>query len=214
MSSVRTQSRPPVFYLESKLGAPLTLGQLRRYRKYGVDYLIAITKGPPEVGRKDMVDTGVFTFRWQDLHRRLASKRGPTRQIAPRNGFEIADACLGLLRDLRLRFVEEFHPELSAYHAWGPGYFNWTDDEQNEFHAFGWDLFKGKWSESKFGIRLWLPQRLALSCSVHFDGAKVSGKYEERSLKSVLSPGGIVSREVLLSWLDKCAKRWKLATKG
>ena len=34
----------PVFHLESKLGSPLTLDQLRRYRKKGVEYLIAVTK--------------------------------------------------------------------------------------------------------------------------------------------------------------------------
>ena len=38
----------PVFYLESKLGSPLTLDQLRRYRKHGVDYLIAVTKYSPQ----------------------------------------------------------------------------------------------------------------------------------------------------------------------
>jgi hypothetical protein len=253
-STSRTRRPLPVFYLESKLGSPLTREQLERYRKRGVKYLIAITKSPPDVGRKEIADLGVFTLRWQDLHRRLVGKRGPTgsdrfiaqslaaymeelgmayredltlkdlelcrrvlntiatpdKEIVPRNGFEIADACLSLLKDVRLRFVDEFHPELSTYHVWGPGYFNWIDDDGNRWDAFGWDLYKGKWSEARFGCRFWLPERSALLCSVQFRGTRVSEKYEERPLKSILSKSGTVNQEALLSWLDRCAKRWKV----
>ncbi len=66
---VRTEL--PVFYLESKLGSPLTLEQLRRYRRHGVDYLIAVTKYSPQVSSAEAQAAGVFTLRWQDIHRRL-----------------------------------------------------------------------------------------------------------------------------------------------
>ena len=255
-STSRTRTQLPVFYLESKLGSPLTLEQLQRYRKHGVDYLIAITKHPPEIGRRDMIDAGVFTLRWQDLHRRLLGKRGPTcgdkfiasslaeymeelgmayreqltlkdlelcrrvlstvgapkyREIVPRNGFEIADACLSFIQDVRLRFLE-FHPELSVYRTWGPGYFTWFDDDQSRYYAFGWDIYKNKWREWRFGCRVWFPQnpRSALSCSVAFEGSTVNEKYEERPLKSMLSTSGTFNQEALLSWLNRCAKRWAI----
>jgi hypothetical protein len=133
------------------------------------------------------------------------------RGISPRNGFEIADACVSVLQDIRLRFLE-LHPELSAYRAWGPGYFRWSDDDQNRYHAFGWDLYKRKWAEARFGCRIWLPEnpRLALSCSLHFDGSRIKGKFEERPIKSMFSTGGTFKQDVLLSWLNRCAKRWKL----
>jgi len=68
----------PVFYVESKLQAELTISQLRRYRKQGVQYLIAITRNRPEVSRAQLKREGIFTLRWQDIHSRLASERPPT----------------------------------------------------------------------------------------------------------------------------------------
>ena len=250
-----TRGRAPTFYLESKLGSPLTLEQLWRYRKHGVAYLIAATKHPPEIGRKEIRKHGVFTVRWQDIHRRLLRERAPTSRdrfiacslieymeelgmayredlrvkdlelcrrvlksvaaqkggISPRNGFEIADACLNLLRDVRLRYCE-LHPKLSDHHVWGPGYFNWFDDDEGRLHAFGWDLYKERWKKDRFGLRLWFPENLRspLSWAVHRSGAKVRQKYEERPIKSMLSPGGTINHAAIVSWLNSCAKRWNL----
>jgi hypothetical protein len=249
------RGRAPAFYLESKLGSPLTLEQLRRYRKHGVDFLIAVTKDPPEIDRGKVLKAGVFTVRWQDIHRRLLGGRAPTSRdrfiarslteymeelgmayredltvkdlelcrrvlksvaaqkggISPRNGFEIADACLNLLQDVRLRY-SELHPELSDYHVWGPGYFNWFDDDEGRLHAFAWDLYKEKWKEDRFGLRLWFPENLRspLSWAVHRSGPRGSEKYEERPVKSLLSPGGTINQAALINWLNRCAKHWKL----
>jgi len=248
--------RAPVFYLESKLASSLTLEQLRRYRKHGVDYLIAVTKNPPEVSREDILRAGAFTVRWQDIHRQLLAEPAPAPhdrfiacslteymeelgmayredltlkdldqcrrvlkavasqngEISPRNGFEIGDACLGLLRDVKLRFSEA-HPAISGYHGWGPGYFNWSDEKGNRFHALGWDLWGRKWSEDRFGLRLWFPENLRtpLFWSVQRSGSKVmSEKYEEIPVKSTVSAGGTINQAALLSWVNKFAKRWKL----
>src|SRR6185312_1807415 len=62
----------PLFRIESKIGARLSAGQLRRYKRRASDmYLVAITKRSPEVGPKWMRENGVFALRWQDVHRAL-----------------------------------------------------------------------------------------------------------------------------------------------
>jgi hypothetical protein len=249
------RQRAPVFHLESKLATSLTLEQLQRYRKHGVDHLIAVTKNPPEVGPEDILSAGVFTVRWQDIHRQLLAKPAPTShdrfiacslteymeelgmayredltlkdldqcrrvlnavasqkgEISPRDGFEVADACLGLLRDVKLRFSEAY-PAISGYHSWGPGYFNCSEEEER-LHAFGWDLWARKWSEDRFAVRLWFPENLRkpLLWSVHRSGSKVvSEKYEQIPVKSTVSAEGTIDQAALLRWVNKFAKRWKL----
>lgn len=44
----------PVFYLESKVESVLTMEQLKRYKRHGVEYLVAVTKYPPEITRKEL----------------------------------------------------------------------------------------------------------------------------------------------------------------
>ena len=84
--AINPQSRPdlhirpaddasgPLFRIESKVAAPLRAEQLRRYRlrKRG-EYLVAITKRPPEVGSRWIQHHGVFALRWQDVHRAVAA---------------------------------------------------------------------------------------------------------------------------------------------
>ena len=73
----RTRDVLPVFYLESKVESPLTLQQLRRYRRHGVQHLVAVTKYPPKLTQREIEKAGVFVLRWQDLHR-LLRERAPT----------------------------------------------------------------------------------------------------------------------------------------
>jgi hypothetical protein len=66
-----------VYRLENKVQAPLTAAQMRKYRcgNQG-EYLVAITKRPPEVGAAWFHNNGAFAVRWQDFHRALRSVRG------------------------------------------------------------------------------------------------------------------------------------------
>ena len=62
-----------VFGLESKVQAPLKAEQMRRYRcNNRGEYLVAITKRSPEVGRAWIASAGAFSIRWQEVHRTLA----------------------------------------------------------------------------------------------------------------------------------------------
>ncbi len=85
----------PVFWLESKVEAPLTRDQLAKYRRRGCDYLVAITKRRPEVGSRTMERLGVFAVRWQDLHQLL-------REEKPRSGTErfLLESFIDFLEDL------------------------------------------------------------------------------------------------------------------
>jgi hypothetical protein len=76
------------FRLENKVGAPLTRNQLVRYRLTGKrQVLIALTKRPPDVGRRWMVRKGVFSIRWQDIHRAVAAAKGKGRDSYLRDSF-------------------------------------------------------------------------------------------------------------------------------
>jgi hypothetical protein len=250
------RAKLPVLYLESKLGSPLTLGQLRRYRKHGVDYLIAVTKYSPEVSAKDTLAMGVFTLRWQDIHHRLLHARPPgprdrflieslvaymeekgmayredltikdletcrrmmiivaskkDRQYSPRNqnGFELAGACLGLLEDVWHGLVE-LHPSLASYRHWGPGYFNWTDETNVRWHAFGWQVWKRRQREDNLAFWIWFSEdaKEPLTWTVQRDGTKSVNQYIERSVKRMLKDGR-VDQGSLVRWLNSCVKRWK-----
>jgi hypothetical protein len=252
-STKATRDSLPLFYLESKLESPLTLEQLRRYRKHGIQYLVAVTKHPPAITRKEATKAGVFVLRWQDLHRELLRERALAhsdrfiarsmadyledlgmayrenltlkdlelfrrilstaaspkyREISPRNGFEVADACLQLLQDVRQSFCD-LHPKLLKYRSWGPGYFVWVDEDGNKYHVLGWDLYKKSWSEWRFACRLWFPNKTSepISWSSHLAGSSVTDQYDEHSLKSMLVHG-TVDQDKLLGSLRKCAKRW------
>ena len=131
------------------------------------------------------------------------------KDVSPKNGFQVADACLGFLTDLRRRFVE-MHPVLERRSRWGPGYFVWFDESNRRLHAFGWDLFaKGGWGKDRFGCRIWLPERerRAFSWSILHDGSKVTPRYEEWPLKTV-APRDVLDQEAFLNVLTKYAHRW------
>lgn len=60
------------FWVEMKVQAPLTASQLRRYKRVSDGrYLMALTKHPPETGRKCLEQHGIYALRWQDIHRAL-----------------------------------------------------------------------------------------------------------------------------------------------
>lgn len=243
-----------VFYLESKLKSTLTFEQLHRYRKHGVEYLVAVTKNEPEVTSDKIKAAGIFVLRWQDvrkalLHHRLSNQidrfiahsmvkymeelgmayrenitladlqrcrrvlntvsSSKYKVIFPRNGFEVADACLHFLNDVRRRFLE-CNPRLDKLTRWGPGYFVMNDDAGRRFHAFGWDIFKiGNYPKDNFGCRLWLPEneRSPLCWAIQRSGSAVTKKYEEFSLKTTLSKGFLDQAKFVQS-LTKYAKRW------
>lgn len=77
----------PVLYLESKVESPLALDQLRKYRRQGAEYLIAITKHPPEVTERQLERIGAFSTRWQDIHCALlaAAPRSPIEHFVVRS---------------------------------------------------------------------------------------------------------------------------------
>jgi hypothetical protein len=67
----------PLFRLENKVAAPLRVAQLRRYRaRQSGEYVVAITKRPPEVGRNWIERNGAFALRWQDVHRAVVRRSG------------------------------------------------------------------------------------------------------------------------------------------
>jgi hypothetical protein len=71
---------PPSFHIESKVDSPLTEAQVRRYRKKGAEYLIALTKHPPEVSELRLRQLNAYALRWQDIHRALLTSK-PTGPI-------------------------------------------------------------------------------------------------------------------------------------
>ena len=109
-----TKGRPDIeihtpgllFRLESKVGAPLTKRQLLNYRcrKPG-QYLLAVTKRPPDVERAWLAKKKAFALRWQDVHRTVAaaSAKGQDRYL--RDSF-----CL-YLEELGMAHREVVRPE-------------------------------------------------------------------------------------------------------
>lgn len=135
----------------------------------------------------------------------------PKGEISPKSGFSIADGCLNLVGDVR-RSLIDLHPKLLGYSSWGPGYFNWTEDDGSRNHALGWNLYKGKSAERRFTFRLWLPCDLSQPYwSVFLVGSKVAKQKEEyRELKRSLAKNGTVDQGNLVKWVESCAKRWKV----
>jgi hypothetical protein len=94
----------PLFRLESKVGAPLTKNQLRRYRFKGSGrYLVALTKRPPDVGNRWMASQGAFSIRWQDVHRAVSNAQARGRDRYLRDSF-----CL-YLEELGMAHREDVH---------------------------------------------------------------------------------------------------------
>jgi hypothetical protein len=243
-----------VFFLESKLKSALTLEQLKRYRKHGVEYLVAVTKHEPEVSRLKLQDAGIFQLRWQDVHRALLEDRpsnqtdrfigrsmvayleelgmayredltlsdikqcrrvlntiasSKDRHISPRNGFEVADACLRLLDDVRRRFVE-LNSSLRDHRRWGPGYFVWFDEHERRWDGFGWEIYKkGRYSKDHFGCRLWLSAdvRATPRWDCYRTGSTVTDREKEWLLKTTVA-NGVLDQGKFVALLTKCAKRW------
>ena len=250
----RASDSLPIFYLESKVESPLTFEQLKRYRRHGVQYLVAVTKYPPEISRKVVSNLGASVFRWQDLRRRLregnprnsdrfiaqsladyleelgmayredlrlkdlercrcvlnavASPKG--RRITPRNGFEVADACLNMLRDVRDRFIE-LHPNLAAYHTFGPGFETWFEDDHERFQQFYCACSKGKYSKAHFGCRILFPENLKdpLLWCLWLGGTAVRNeRYEEWPLKSMFSRDRKLDQKKLVDSLNLHGEQW------
>jgi hypothetical protein len=98
----RKHAETPVFVIENKVEAKLTLKQLRKYKRHGVEYLIAVTKYPPDVSERQLKDEGVFALRWQDIHRHLSSQLPTT----PVDRFLIR-SLIEYLEELNMAFPEK-----------------------------------------------------------------------------------------------------------
>ena len=72
--AIAARERGAVFHLESKVESALTEAQIKKYRKKGAEYLVAVTKHPPEVSERRLRQLGAFALRWQDVHRGLLEK--------------------------------------------------------------------------------------------------------------------------------------------
>ena len=101
------------FRLENKVGAPLTTGQLLRYRcrKKG-EYLVALTKRPPDVGNKWMTRKGVFSIRWQDVHRAVAhapAKNGRDRYLRDSFCLYLEELTMAHREDIRAADLQRLH---------------------------------------------------------------------------------------------------------
>jgi hypothetical protein len=115
----------PTFHLESKVESPLTEEQVKRYRKKGAEYLIAVTKHPPEVSERRLRQLGAHAVRWQDIHRALNDGR-PTSHVDEfiRSSFLTFLEELGMAHaeDLRLsdlsKLVEHFNKLRSPKYAY------------------------------------------------------------------------------------------------
>jgi hypothetical protein len=98
----RKSPKTPVFVIENKVGAKLNLRQLRKYKRHGVRYLIAVTKYPPDVPERQLKDEGVFALRWQDVHRHLSSHFPRT----PVDRF-IIKSFITYLEELKMAYPEQ-----------------------------------------------------------------------------------------------------------
>jgi len=107
----------PLFRLESKVGAPLTKNQLRRYRfKERGRYLVAVTKRPPDVGNLWVASQGAFAVRWQDVHRAVSCARTRGRDRYLRDSFCLYLEELGMAHreDVRVRDLERLNELFNA----------------------------------------------------------------------------------------------------
>jgi len=96
-------AKTPVFVIENKVEAKLTLKQLRKYRRHDVKYLVAVTKYAPDVPERQMNREGVFALRWQDVHRYLSSQLPAARPV---DRF-LVRSFLSYLEDLKMAYPEQ-----------------------------------------------------------------------------------------------------------
>ena len=104
------KSDGPLFRLESKVSAPLRSEQLTRYRlKMDGQYLVVITKRPPEVGRAWIERHGVFALRWQDIHRTVdaISAKGRDHYICDSFATYLEELGMAHREDLRAADLEK-----------------------------------------------------------------------------------------------------------
>jgi hypothetical protein len=106
------------FRLESKIGAPLTKGQLLRYRfRREGEYLLALTKRPPDVGNRWMKQKGVFSIRWQDVHRAAAGARarnGRDRYLRDSFCLYLEELAMAHREDVRVADLQRLHVLFNA----------------------------------------------------------------------------------------------------
>ncbi len=101
---------PPMFVLESKLGAPLTRDQLGRYMmKPRARQLVAVTRHFPEVPRRWLRERNVQAIRWQDMYRQLAGS--PMRGAKDRF---IIESFLSYLEGHDMAYGEIFERDFQA----------------------------------------------------------------------------------------------------
>jgi len=100
-----TASHKPIF-IESKVQSVLGEKQLKRYKEYGTEVLVAITKNWPEVSQQKLDSIGVKSLRWQDMCRAL-------RQIkirGPKNQF-LCEKFATYLEESRMAYREDITPK-------------------------------------------------------------------------------------------------------
>ncbi|MGI8739359.1 MAG: hypothetical protein ACR2KU_06875 [Gammaproteobacteria bacterium] len=98
--SEKTTGKP--IFLESKVGSKLGEAQLSRYKDYGSEILVAITKNWPEVPRSRLESLKINALRWQDISgslRQLTIRRPKDRflcdafaEFLEHNGMAYRDA--------------------------------------------------------------------------------------------------------------------------
>lgn len=109
-----------LFRLESKVGAPLERQQLLRYRLKGKgEYLLALTKSPPQVGKAWMTKKGVFALRWQDIHRAVAGVKAKSHEGYLRDSFclYLEELRMAHREDVRVKDLARLHLVLDAIAA-------------------------------------------------------------------------------------------------
>jgi hypothetical protein len=116
-----------LFRIESKVGARLTKGQLRRYRlNEKGEYLVVVTKRAPEVESAWLRRNGIFAMRWQDVHRALdgVSARGTDRYLCLSFNTYLEELRMAHREDIRaddLKRVSKLFERTTATHNTGLG---------------------------------------------------------------------------------------------
>lgn len=112
-------TRVPAFVLESKVDAPLTKAQLKKYAlstQRDGHFLVALTKHYPNVALSWMKNRGIASLRWQDICRVLlrSTLHSPLDKFLTSQFLEYLEAADMAYDDVSLADLERFATLLNA----------------------------------------------------------------------------------------------------
>jgi hypothetical protein len=133
------------------------------------------------------------------------------KEMDPRDAFEVAHGCLGLLDDL-YRDLVELHPKLAARRHWGTSYYKWRDPDGNTYHFLGWCITKSKWTKWRFGCDFGWPENDEedITFSIYLYGSNTDESDKDIPLQKLASTAGVLDPHKLLQKLNLYAGRWNV----